>query len=295
MGIYNILDFMDSLDIRDYHKNTEFTPAQQAVLIAWSEKATVEEKIKALESILRKYMVHELKSDTVHDSCGRKTEAYRFRQVLMENIEIWKEILQLRDSDTGAVYAVQLVEKDDFHAERILYGFRFYSCYKKAYQYLLEEKQNYIKDSDLTNIETFGEIYRILLDDMERDYTDSDRFKFDNDMRLVRVLGSSKRCSNENEAVCLLEEYGFYIPLPFQKGDKVKAESPFYQTRTGIFSNDWKDIIGQDEFIATIVYGDSSDSDPWEAGNFDHVNVLHLRKMEGEAHEENDNRPLSGL
>lgn len=295
MGIYNILDFMDSPDVRDYHKNTEFTPAQQAVLIARSEKATVEEKIKALESILRKYTVHELKSDTVHDSCGRKTESHRFQQVLIKNIEIWEEILQLGEKDTGAVYAAQLVEKDDFRSERILYGFRFYSCCKNAYQHLLEEKQNYIKDSHLTNVETFGEIYRIPLDDTERDYTDSDIFKFDNDMRLVRVLGSSKRCSIEDESVGLLEEYGFYIPLPFQKGDKVKAESPFYQTQTGIFSNDWKDIIGQDEFIATIVYGDSRGSDPWEAGNFDHVNVLHLRKMEGEAHEENENRPLSGL
>lgn len=213
MGIYNILDFMDSPDIRDYHKNTEFTPAQQVVLIARSEKATVEEKIKALESILKKYKVYELKSDMVHDSCGRKMESHRFQQVLMKNIEIWKEILQLRKEDTGAVYAARIVEKDDFHSDRILHRFRFYSCYKNAYQYLLEEKQNYIKDSDLANIGTFGEIYRIPLDDMERDYTDSDIFKFDNDMRLVRVLESSKRCSIEEEPVCLLEEYGFYIPV----------------------------------------------------------------------------------
>lgn len=51
----NILDFIDSPDIREFHKNTTFAPEEQAVLVVNSEKRTIEEKVDALEYLLEEY------------------------------------------------------------------------------------------------------------------------------------------------------------------------------------------------------------------------------------------------
>ena len=49
MIMYDFLRFIDSPDIREFNKDTNFTPAEQAVLISLSDKTTVEEKIEALQ------------------------------------------------------------------------------------------------------------------------------------------------------------------------------------------------------------------------------------------------------
>lgn len=51
----NILDFIDSPDIREFHKNTTFAPEEQAVLVVNSETHTIEEKMAALEYLLEAY------------------------------------------------------------------------------------------------------------------------------------------------------------------------------------------------------------------------------------------------
>ena len=40
---------MGTYDIREYNHDTEFMPAQLAVLVSRSQKKTIEEKIEALE------------------------------------------------------------------------------------------------------------------------------------------------------------------------------------------------------------------------------------------------------
>lgn len=51
----NILDFIDSQDIQEFHKNTTFAPEEQAVLVVNSETHTIEEKMAALEYLLEAY------------------------------------------------------------------------------------------------------------------------------------------------------------------------------------------------------------------------------------------------
>ena len=53
--MFNVLDFIDSKSIRDYNKDTEFSPAEQAILISKSRKTTVEEKVNALKELLQAY------------------------------------------------------------------------------------------------------------------------------------------------------------------------------------------------------------------------------------------------
>ena len=47
--MYDLLRFIDSPDIREYNKDTDFTPAEWAVLIGMSCRQTMEEKIEALQ------------------------------------------------------------------------------------------------------------------------------------------------------------------------------------------------------------------------------------------------------
>ena len=57
--MFNILDFIDSKEIREYNQNTEFTPIEQAYLIYHSRKTTVEEKKKARRELLGSYSIEE--------------------------------------------------------------------------------------------------------------------------------------------------------------------------------------------------------------------------------------------
>ena len=52
MEQFNILDFIDSEDIREHNKETLFSPTQKAFLIRHSQKQSIENKIKAMESLL---------------------------------------------------------------------------------------------------------------------------------------------------------------------------------------------------------------------------------------------------
>lgn len=51
----SILEFIDSSDICEFHRNTVFAPEEQAVLIVNSNKRSIEEKAAALEYLLETY------------------------------------------------------------------------------------------------------------------------------------------------------------------------------------------------------------------------------------------------
>lgn len=53
--MFNVLDFIDSKDIRDYNKNTKFTPIEQAAIIYYSERRNIEEKMSIWRELLDNY------------------------------------------------------------------------------------------------------------------------------------------------------------------------------------------------------------------------------------------------
>lgn len=67
MIMYDFLRFIDSSDIREFNKDTNFTPAEQAVLISLSDKTTVEEKIDALQYLADHYTEAEFQKDSIGD------------------------------------------------------------------------------------------------------------------------------------------------------------------------------------------------------------------------------------
>lgn len=149
---YDFLGFFDSPDIRKYNSNTEFHPAEQAVLVARSKKRTVEDKIW---------------------------------------IEVWERLLKGRYDAVGYVYAAYLNEKDFVFTQSDLGEYHFSSNYKSAYENLCAKKKEYLEDKNLAAIQTLGKIYRLKLDEMEGCYTPYDVYRFDNELRLIDTWSCS--------------------------------------------------------------------------------------------------------
>lgn len=237
--MYDFLKFIDSPDIREYNKDTKFTPAEWAVLVEASMKRTVEEKIEALQYLLDHYQENEFGEERVNISPpiypSYKTDK-PFREVVKRTVEVWKEILEDRNREEDVIYAAQLMEKG--YERTDLYDYSFFTSYEKAYAYLVEKKQEYLDDEDLKDVITCGEIRRIKLAD-----NDSDEYLFDTEMRMVDIReGCDRTPCEDGEMISLLSTsvYKIFVPLPFKKGDIVKVEHFFGEPDYGVISCDWK-------------------------------------------------------
>lgn len=235
----DFLKFIDSPDIREYNRNTNFTPAEWAVLVAASMKSTVEEKIEALQYLLEHNQENEFGEERVNISPPvyppYKTDM-PFREIVRKTVEIWKDILEDRNREEDVIYAAQLMEKG--YGSDDLNNYRFFTSYEKAYTYLIDEKREYLDSEDLKETETCGEIKRIKMED-----DDSDSYLFDTEMRMVNIVESTDRIVCEDgELLSLLSTfvYKVFVPLPFQKGDIVRIESFFDTPDYGVVSCDWE-------------------------------------------------------
>lgn len=229
---FNVLDFIDSKDIREFNRETQFTPAEQAVLISCSKMRTVDEKLSALQYIVDTYTEDEFGDETVTaEDCFESDRP--FREVVRETIRIWTEAINDRYNDTGYIYAAVFCERE---CVRDGFGeYKFFSSYDRAYEMLKNEKEEYLQDSKLNDIQTYGEIVRIRIDDPGHD---RDIYKFDNELRLVVIFSARSRQKPDIDG--LADEYSLYIPLPFEPGDIVKCVSPFYEVYFGVFSRKWE-------------------------------------------------------
>lgn len=237
MKNYDVLQFIDSPDIREFNKDTKFIPAEQAVLIAVSKTKTVKEKLVALQYLVSQYSDDEFGTEKVCKYwCMDKRES--FRDTVIETIRIWREILQDRNNSEGYVYAVKLMEKgfDRWN----LGDYCFFSSYDKAYEDMVLSKQLYLDDEYLIDTKTYGEILRIRVDEQEFKSIDYDVYRFDNELQLVEVIGLETRQSQEDENYGLVSDYSIYVPLPFVSGDIVKYDSLFCENQYGVFSHEWE-------------------------------------------------------
>lgn len=225
----NILDFIDSPDIREFHKNTTFAPEEQAVLVVNSEKRTIEEKMDVLEYLLEEYPDYD--APLYGDGWGRN-----FQELTQNTLKKWKALLAARYENDGYVYMAELLEKDTAYCYKG-YG-NLYTDYDSAYEFLQKEKQEYLDDEDDT--ETYGVIKRIQLnpENDENAYRYGEYY-FNTENKLVRVGG----VLDETEEIELwdeLENASFFLELPFKAGDIVKVETLCNSTYYGVFTGRWK-------------------------------------------------------
>ena len=230
----DVLEFIDSPDIRAFHRKTVFTPAQQALLVMRSGKKTVDEKIEMLEYLMNTYGETEFNDGSVVCDYVCDTDI-SFYENIKYIVKIWKDLLRDRIEDNGDLYAANLMEKEIFPDRE---QYRYFSSYKKAYEYLQEGKNSYLKSEYLENISTTGIILGIKLDVENR--WDNDEYWFDNNMQLIKISGRSERYQiSESKIVQPVFSYAFHLELPFHVGDIVKAETfrnpPFW----GVLYYEW--------------------------------------------------------
>lgn len=231
----DVLEFIDSPDIRTFHQKTVFTPAQQAVLVMRSGKKTVDEKIEMLEYLIDIYAETEFDDGSVVCDYVYDTDI-SFCENIKYTMKIWKDMLCDRTEDNGYLYAANLMEKEIFPERE---SYRYFSSYEKAYEYLKKEKDSYLKSEYLKDIPTVGIILGIKPDTENR--WDNDEYWFDSDMNLIELSGRNERYQiSKNKTVQPVFSYAFHLELPFHVGDIVKAE-PFQRPPLwGVIYYEWE-------------------------------------------------------
>lgn len=231
----DVLEFIDSPDIRTFHQKTVFTPAQQAVLVMRSGKKTVDEKIEMLEYLIDIYAETEFDDGSVVCDYVYDTDI-SFYENIKYTMKIWKDMLCDRTEDNGYLYAANLMEKEIFPERE---SYRYFSSYEKAYEYLKKEKDSYLKSEYLKDIPTVGIILGIKPDTENR--WDNDEYWFDSDMNLIEISGRNERYQiSKNKTVQPVFSYAFHLELPFHVGDIVKAE-PFQRPPLwGVIYYEWE-------------------------------------------------------
>ncbi len=231
----DVLEFIDSPDIRTFHQKTVFTPAQQAVLVMRSGKKTVDEKIEMLEYLIDIYAETEFDDGSVVCDYVYDTDI-SFYENIKYTMKIWKDMLCDRTEDNGYLYAANLMEKEIFPERE---SYRYFSSYEKAYKYLKKEKDSYLKSEYLKDIPTIGIILGIKPDTENR--WDNDEYWFDSDMNLIEISGRNERYQiSKNKTVQPVFSYAFHLELPFHVGDIVKAESFQRPPLWGVIYYEWE-------------------------------------------------------
>lgn len=231
----DVLEFIDSPDIRTFHQKTVFTPAQQAVLVMRSGKKTVDEKIEMLEYLIDIYSETEFEDGSVGCDYVYDTDI-SFYENIKYTMKIWKDMLCDRTEDNGYLYAANLMEKEIFPERE---SYRYFSSYAKTYEYLKKEKDSYLKSEYLKDIPTVGIILGIKPDTENR--WDNDEYWFDSDMNLIEISGRNERYQiSKNKTVQPVFSYAFHLELPFHVGDIVKAESFQRPPLWGVIYYEWE-------------------------------------------------------
>ncbi len=233
--MYDFLSFIDSEDIREYNRDTYFTPAEWAVLISKSLGRTVEEKMEALQHLADHYTAAEFKEETVHVDSYDLGYPESLRSVVIETVRAWKEALADRFEAEGSIFMAGLFEQKYSMQED---DWQYFSCYEKAWAYLLQAKQEYLEDEELKKVKTYAWIKRIKLDQEVR--SDGESYLFDHEMRMVEVGIDMEKFFAGREKFALADDYLVYVPLPFEAGDIVRVDFPHVAVHYGVFPCKWK-------------------------------------------------------
>lgn len=130
--MYDFLQFIDSPDIREYNRDTYFTPAEWAVLIGMSCSRTMEEKLEALQYLLEHF------DDAAFMEGSRNIEPRTSsddinmpsREIAVKTVQLWQDVLGDRYRNEGFLYAAAYLEKAEYGWDSIS-DYSFFSGYDK--------------------------------------------------------------------------------------------------------------------------------------------------------------------
>ena len=134
LTVFNILDFIDSKDIREYNKNTHFTPMEQAVLIHYSQGTTIDEKLSAWRELLAAHREEEFEQLRF----GKRNFAEKSnKQIITDTVTIYENALAQRKHTDGVVFEASFYESD-FPDNRYPH---YFPDYPSAFAHIMDEKQ----------------------------------------------------------------------------------------------------------------------------------------------------------
>lgn len=180
-----------------------YTPAEQAIIIILSHRCTIGEKIHDLQELVDNYEDTEfVLSKNLYNYTENKE--WSIRRDIEAILKLWKELLNDRYNNTGAIFLADLQEKGR-ECDR-LSAYRFFSTYENAMEFLRKEKDSYLALDDLKEIVTYGEIWRM---EVDTDNPDCDVYFFDDQMRLVDIICCSDRAGKSalNAFTCMEDIY----------------------------------------------------------------------------------------
>lgn len=211
--MFNIFDFIDSKDIREYNRNTVFTPIEQAYLIYYSRKTTVEDKLEAWHELLEVYSEDDFKQTHFGEmQLGEKPN----KQILADTVAIYETALEMRKgSDTlvfeAAYYGVEFYE----WVQRV-----YFRDYDSALDYLKKE-QEYYKDEE-EGLQCGAAVAEIRIKNFGKNTWYDTTFHLDDKLRLITITPNRDLFVSGWWSV---EHLFVYIPLPYEKGDFVRINT----------------------------------------------------------------------
>lgn len=200
----DILDFIDSRDIREYNRDTHFSPIEKAVLIYLSRGTTVEQKLSAWHELLETYSDEDFGRERAFCSCTNK-------EALAHTVEAYERALSDRYDTEGRVFEATFYESE--FPDSLSRG--VFSGYDKAFEYIRKAKQEYLDDEELKEVAVKAEIKIKVLD--KNPLWDT-AFCFDTDLRMTEIV-------TESAELC---DFFVYVPLPFKKGDILRTTDRKY-------------------------------------------------------------------
>ena len=202
--MFDVMEFIDSEDVRICNQNRKFTPIEQAVLVYNSERKNVAQKLSAWKELIKTYSAEDFQQGQVGRLTGTEVS---FKQILLDTICQQERALIYTECAEGAVFCARMVDigyEDDKRNEH------YFSSYTKAYDFLKKEK----------NTETYGIIELYWLDEMQE--KGHIVYQFDTEVQLMKIsLEEPELWRKEN-----LESFYVHVSVPFQKGDILRSVFP---------------------------------------------------------------------
>lgn len=217
--MFDILDFIDSKDIREYNRQleTKFTPIEQAVIIYQCNSKTVEEKLSAWHELLDTYTEEEFEKINLPDG-GKVTNrhimfGHTYRQKVEITVKAFEKALELKSNTNGMVYIVTAYTGSDSNDYE---EFEF-SSFDKAYEYICASKEREFMGYDVGVAHISTMYFSIKVFELDEKSDEKTEFIFDNDFRMTQIY-----YNYEDEKYGLDYVY-IYLPLPFKKGDIIRT------------------------------------------------------------------------
>lgn len=229
--MFNILDFIDSKDIREYNANTQFTPMEQAVLIYHSCRTTVDDKMTAWRELLDCYGEDDFK---ILNYGERQFTRRSNRQLVEDTVRQYEAALASRYTASNVIFAVSFEEIGYPRPDELSY----FADYDSAFAFIEAEKQEYLDDEDLKDTPTKACISIIPLNDKNHQNSNT-CFDFDTDLRMTGLYSCDYGYQDEDGMLDGgLDMAYICVPVPFKKGDILKNIDPNYKTEYAVLPRD---------------------------------------------------------